>query len=261
MFGVGVGVRVGGQTAVGGGGGFDPDAQAFFDRVTTAGGTLTATEQTAVNTLVVQMKADGTWTPMKAIYPMVGASAAACAQNLKSSSFTGTFNGGWTFASTGIKGNGTNNYMSTALNMLTQQPTSANVGVYVRTNHTSTSTYPIIWAANANPIFNYLGGSQFKDSYLGVVGTNITDESGYLGFFQRSATTGTNNRRLNAIGKGTNTANYTGANATMVLGFTNTDTTNSEIAFFSIGDYITTTQQDTFYTAVQAFQTTLSRQV
>jgi hypothetical protein len=30
-----------------------------------------------VNTLVVQMKADGTWTSMKAIYPMVGASAAS----------------------------------------------------------------------------------------------------------------------------------------------------------------------------------------
>ena len=41
-------------------GGFDPDALAFFARVTAAGGTLSATEKTAVNTLVVQMKADGT---------------------------------------------------------------------------------------------------------------------------------------------------------------------------------------------------------
>jgi hypothetical protein len=39
----------------------DPDAAAFFSRVTTAGGTLTSTEQTAVNTLVVQMKAAGIW--------------------------------------------------------------------------------------------------------------------------------------------------------------------------------------------------------
>jgi hypothetical protein len=71
--------------------GYDSDAQAFFDRVTTAGGSLSTTEQDAVNTLVVQMKADGIWTKMKAVYPMVGASAAACAQNLKSSSFTGSF--------------------------------------------------------------------------------------------------------------------------------------------------------------------------
>ncbi len=59
----------------------DPDASAFFSRVTAAGGTLTTTEQNAVNTLVLDMKTAGIWTPMKAIYPMVGASAAACAQN------------------------------------------------------------------------------------------------------------------------------------------------------------------------------------
>jgi phosphodiesterase/alkaline phosphatase D-like protein len=39
----------------------DPDAQAFFDRVTDAGGSLSTTEQDAVNTLVVQMKDDGIW--------------------------------------------------------------------------------------------------------------------------------------------------------------------------------------------------------
>jgi hypothetical protein len=71
--------------------GYDSDAQAFFDRVTTASGSLSTTEQAAVNQLVLDLKANSIWTPMKAIYPMVGASAAACAQNLKSSSFTGTF--------------------------------------------------------------------------------------------------------------------------------------------------------------------------
>lgn len=84
----------------------DADAQAFFNRVSAAGGTLTATEQDAVNTLVFQMKAAGIWTGMKAIYPMVGSSAAACAQNLKSASFTGTFSSGWTFSSTGATPNG-----------------------------------------------------------------------------------------------------------------------------------------------------------
>jgi hypothetical protein len=32
--------------------GIDADAQAFFDRVTTAGGSLSTTEKTAINTLV-----------------------------------------------------------------------------------------------------------------------------------------------------------------------------------------------------------------
>ena len=92
MFGVSLGIRVG-NTSISGAG-FDSDAQAYFDRVTTAGGTLTTTEKTAVNQLVINLKANSLWTPMKAIYPMVGSSAAACAQNLKSSSFTGTFSSG-----------------------------------------------------------------------------------------------------------------------------------------------------------------------
>ena len=113
MFGVGVGIRVGGRTAVSGG--YDPDAQAFFDRVATAGGTLTTTEKNATNQLVLDMKSAGIWTAMKAVYPMVGASAAACAQNLKSSSFTGTFTSGWTFSANGVQGNGTSAYMDTNL--------------------------------------------------------------------------------------------------------------------------------------------------
>ena len=97
MFGVSLGIRVG-NTNISGGGAFDSDAQAYFDRVSTAGGTLSTTEKNAVNQLVIDLKANSLWTPMKAIYPMVGASAAACAQNLKSSSFTGAFSSGWTFA-------------------------------------------------------------------------------------------------------------------------------------------------------------------
>jgi hypothetical protein len=42
------------------GGGFDADAQAFFDRVTTAGGSLSTTEQDAVNTWFSD-ESDGIW--------------------------------------------------------------------------------------------------------------------------------------------------------------------------------------------------------
>jgi len=258
---IGFGLNIGNRVMGGGGAAFDADAQAFFDRVTAAGGTLTITEKNATNQLVLDMKSAGIWTPMKAIYPMVGASAAACAQNLKSSSFTGSFTSGWTFASTGVKGNGVSTYMSTALNMLTQQPSSANVGVYFRTTNTSASTYPIAWAAVSSPIFNYLGGPSWQDSYLGTTGTNIVNNAANTGFFQRSASVAVNNRRRNNTSQGTNTANYTAANDIMLLGINNTDSTNAEVAFFCIGDYITTTQQDTFYGLVQTFQTTLSRQV
>lgn len=93
--------------------GIDVDAQAFFDRVTAAGGSLTATEQNAIITLVADMKFTNVWNSMQAVYPMVGASAAACAQNLISASFTGTFTSGWTFSSSGIVSNGTSAYFNT----------------------------------------------------------------------------------------------------------------------------------------------------
>jgi len=79
--------------------GIDADWLAYYNRVIAAGGSLSTTEQNATKTLVADLKTAGIWSSMKAIYPMVGASAAACAQNLKSSSFTGTFTSGWTFSS------------------------------------------------------------------------------------------------------------------------------------------------------------------
>jgi len=68
----------------------DADAQAFIDRIYSADGSLSTTEADAVNDLVIDLKGYGIWTKMKAIYPMVGASAAACKQNLKSSSLSGS---------------------------------------------------------------------------------------------------------------------------------------------------------------------------
>jgi hypothetical protein len=39
----------------------DVDAQAFFDRVTAAGGSLSQTEKNAVNTLTISLKSNGVW--------------------------------------------------------------------------------------------------------------------------------------------------------------------------------------------------------
>ena len=135
---IGTGLGLGLITAAAGGAApvYDADAQAFFDRVTTAGGSLTNTEKSAVNTLVIALKANSLWTPMKAIYPMVGASAAACAQNLKSSSFTGTFSSGWTFASTGVTGNGASTYFDTNCNASTAvAQNSTHLSYYCRTSN------------------------------------------------------------------------------------------------------------------------------
>jgi hypothetical protein len=253
---------------------FDADASAFFGRVSAAGGTLSLTEKNAVNTLVIQMKADGTWTPMKAIYPMVGASAAACAQNLKSSSFTGTFTSGWTFASTGVTPNGISAYMDTALNTLTNlTTTTAHLSIYVRNNSSIVNPYDLANSTNLGLTVDstfLISRYSTNTAYFGMAdttyGTSVssTDSRGlWLG--------ATNGSRAQILYKnGTSVATGTGsgsfANNNLYLGAANGGGVASlfsskQYAFCTIGNGLSGTQQGNFYTAVQAFQTTLSRNV
>jgi hypothetical protein len=245
---------------------FDADAVAFFNRVTTAGGTLSTTEKQAVNQLVLDLKANSLWTPMKAIYPMVGASAAACAQNLKSSSFTGTFSSGWTFASTGVTGNGTSAYFNTTV--------TNNIDITDRASHWST-------------YLRTLGNSGFHGYYNGVdvvfgVQPNATNQiavglnnllssgaSSAIGYLVGSVNSSTsaklyrNNSNVYSI---TNPSSLSSFNLDFYLGALNNLGSpilysTQQIAFSSLGDNLTDTQASNFYTAVQAFQTTLSRNV
>jgi len=245
---------------------YETDAAAFFTRVTSAGGTLTTTEQQAVNSLVIQMKADGIWSAMKAIYPMVGASAAACAQNLVSSSFTGTFTSGWTFSSTGVTPNGTSAYMNTGYNVSTEGSlNSAHISAYIRNN-----------VATGSQIGAYGGTGTFHHLYA-----RYTDAKAYCGInANESSISSTNStgfwvgsRIISTVQKlyRNNTTFITGTvttgskvNRNIYVGATNggsVDYSSTQNAFSSIGDGLTDTEASNFYTAVQAFQTTLSRQV
>jgi hypothetical protein len=251
--------------------GFDADALAFFDRVTNAGGTLTTTEKTAVNQLVIDLKANSLWTPMKAIYPMVGSSAAACAQNLKSSSFTGTFTSGWTFASTGVTPNGTSAYMDTFFSPSTNGMSISNghLSSYSRSNLTggdksligvigTITEIAINFASSA--VYAMFGGNPYP-AYT------TSDKRGFYIVSRDTATTIKN--YLSGVVKvnGAIVAFPDLPTGKILLGVQGTASGNrgnysaNEQAFASIGDTIDSTQASNFYTAVQAFQTTLSRQV
>jgi hypothetical protein len=250
---------------------FDPDAAAFFARVTAAGGTLSATEQSAILTLVADLKDDGIWTKMKAIYPMVGASAAACAQNLKSSSFTGTFTAGWTFASTGVTPNGTSAYMDTTLiPNSTLSLNSTHISGYLRTNLNSNA--PILSSENASNYNNglYIWPKQVSIGYSVRLNDNSSTGGGSnsdnirgLHIAIRVSST-IKKYRLNTTQKFNFTVSSSELNTSSIyIGASrnNANYFNNEIALCTIGDGLTDTEASNFYTAVQAFQTTLSRQV
>jgi len=119
-----------------GGVSFDADAQAFI----TAASITDPTQQSAVNQLVVDLKAASIWTKMKAVYPFVGGSASTHKWNLKDprdldAAFRLGFNGGWTHSSTGALPNGSNAYANTYLapsSVLSLNSTA--FGLYSRTN-------------------------------------------------------------------------------------------------------------------------------
>lgn len=250
---------------------YDADAQAFFDRVTTAGGTLSTLEKDAVNQLVLDMKSYSIWSKMKAIYPMVGASDAACKQNLKSSSFTGTFTTGWTFASTGVTPNGTSAYMDTFFNPSLNGMSSSNghISVYNRSNLTGSniSLIGVLGSSDeiainfaSNSVFAMFGNSPYPSF------TQI-DKRGFYSVSRDTSTTVKN--YFNGLVKVDGViVGYGGnPNAKILIGVQGTSTGNrgnfsaNQQAFASIGDTLNSTESGNLYTAVQAFQTTLTRQV
>ena len=250
--------------------GVDADWLAYYNRVIAAGGSLTTTEQNATKTLVADLKANSLWTPMKAIYPMVGASAAACAQNLKSSSFTGTFSSGWTFASTGVTPNGTSAYMDTTLTPngnLSQN--DAHASIYSRTNSLSANQIDLGCGNSGgsntdlylSAAYGGSGGiSNINGSGFGGFATNTTS----LGFFlsQRTTSTNTNYYQNNNLINTHTEPSTTPSSSPIYLGRnTVAEYSLRELAFVSVGASFNATQRGNLYTAVQAFQTTLSRQV
>jgi len=247
---------------------FDADAAAFFARVTAAGGSLSTTEKQAVNQLVLDLKANSLWTPMKAIYPMVGASAAACAQNLKSSSFTGVFTSGWTFASTGVTPNGTSAYMDTALTPNGNLSlNSTHLSYYSRTNTTNSTfvemgcsiagseTYILYEYANLSYIGNNCIANFALPNITNPIGLyiNTRSSSSIVKRFLRNTMT---SYSINSTSLPTRNIFVGGYNDVGGVQYS-----QRQCAFASIGDGLTDTQASNFYTAVQAFQTTLSRNV
>lgn len=254
-----------------GGLGIDPDALAFL----TAAGITDATITTAIDTLVIQLKAIGVWAKMKAIYPFVGGTASTHKFNLKNpvdsnAAFRLSFAGGWTHSANGIQGNGANTFANTFYVPNTECNSQNNsIAIYERTNIRQQSfAIGSSNAANSNPFAiltwyftdlayyangNFLFSVSANDSRGFWQGfTNATDEV----FYRNSGQLATQSLSVKTL---TTQPLYIGCdNTNGVATFVGT----RQFAFASMGGTkLTTTEAANYYTAVQAFQTTLNRQV
>jgi len=248
-----------------GGVSFDADALAFFARVTTAGGTLSNTEKSAVNTLVVQMKSDGIWTKMKAVYPMVGASAAACSRNLKSDNFNGSFSSGWTFSSTGIVSSA-GSFMNTNIKPNDMAQNSIHFGFYnkglngqykmgvYQTSPSFSGSYLRATNATNDCDINSNTASALFQRETGMVVLNRVDALGKIVF--------NNGIKSSALSVSLAPLNFNFyLNGLNEAGTSNSTNANSDFSFCTIGDGLTDQNGIDYYNAVQTFNTTLSRQV
>jgi hypothetical protein len=265
-------IRIGVRSFVAGGGN-DADAQAFID----ASAITDVTQQSAINTLVLDLKNYGIWTKMKAIYPFVGGTATTHKWNLKDprdldAAFRLLFSGGWTHSSNGAKPNGTNAFANTYLSpsgFLSLNNTS--ISYYSRENLSLTGS-PIAAASTGNGLLILSprtdSGSQADNSGVNNTTSATTSPTSRDGLFTASRITSTAFKVYrNAVVYRNSTITSTSlSTVNLYVGARNNN--NSAIqysalqcAFASIGDGLTDTEASNLYTAVQAYQTTLSRNV
>jgi hypothetical protein len=232
---------------------FDTDAQAFI----TAAAITDATQQAAINTLVVDLKGYNIWTKMKALYPFVGGTAATHKWNLKDprdldAAFRLVFYGGWTHSSTGITGNSINTEALTKLIPSTSlSTTSGSLGFYLR-NTFLQNAYDFSPGGG-----NFFGIALYVDTRYYMYG-GLASIGGVpsAAFYAISRVGGTHKGYRNGAVNMTSTST-----ATLNPNELKFNTNSRNYAFGFIGDGLTDTEAANFYTAVQAFQVALSRNI
>jgi len=233
----------------------------------------------ALNTLESDLTTYGLTSKMKALYPFVGGTSTKHSYNfINTSLYQITWNGGWTHSSTGALPNGTNAYGNTGFKQVSNftSTSTASIGTYLRTD--SSVQGADMGAGNTN---NASEGILIYSSFLGTTyygcalgssligsGDSNSDSRGFYTVVrdsgvQRQHKRGNvtiNTSETEAVGTISDVNIYVGAGNSTNPGPSNVYS-DRETAFAFIGDTLTQTEIDNFYTAVQTFQTTLSRNV
>ena len=257
----------------------DADAMAFIS----AAGISDTTQITAIDNLVKDLKTANIWTKMQVIYPVVGGTANSHKYNLKDprnadAAFRLVFSGSWTHSSTGMKPTTANiaNYAESYFNPSANTSlNSTHLSIYVRQS-ASTSMIPVgiitdtpfyFYQINASSSAN--GGNTILNGQATnfATVTGVTDSKGF--WLGTRTTASLTSLYINGLPNTSSTASSSiSPNAILTYGARrNLQTSsfdlpsNQEIAFSSIGSGLTASEVSAFNTIVEAYQTSLSRQV
>jgi len=235
-----------------------------------ATGISDATTINAINALVIALKGYGIWTKMKAVYPFVGGTATTNKFNLvnaadSNSAFRLNFVGGWSFSSNGALPNGVNSYANTFLSPATALSlNSSHFSYYSRTNSNAAE---VEMGDNVNLLMEIrtVGISYFRVNSNTLLTFSDTDSRAFY-LLNRSASNLSNAWKNGVSQVSSANASSLLSPANIFLAALNSLGTPSafstkQCAFASIGDGLSLTEAANLYTAVQAFNTSLSRNV
>ena len=230
---------------------------------------ITATSETdttiisALNTLETDLTTYGLTAKIKALYPFVGGSAVKHKYNFMDTAVKElTFSGGWTHSANGAQPNGTNGQADTGVSKADWASlNSLSFGVYSRTNIQGIYADMGMGGTDDFNMYSYaVGGNYYR---VGATdGSQVSAGTNSLGLFVGNRIDATTVRCL---------SNGTITGKTVVQNFTNTQNcfigqslgnySPRQYALSFFADGLTDANLNNLNTLVQAFQTTLSRQV
>jgi len=216
----------------------DPDAADYFARIVSAGSTISANNQAAVNAFIVGCKADGIWTAIKAACFLAGPDNLTGA--LVPLVGTAPTNGGGNFVSgdynrtTGLKGDASTKYLDANRNNNVDPQNSFHQVVWKTQLETGVSAFI---GAGSNTSGSSNIGSTFIRSRVGVAGPGGNNVLGFIGS-SRSSSTGFDYRRGGTTLTQVAASDLPRNSATHVFGRSEASElrTDARLSFYSIGE-------------------------
>lgn len=276
-----------GAISGGGSAALDTDVQSWLTRVASASGTVSAGTQTAVNTFVLACKAASIWTLFRRLNLCVGDFNASFVPLVNTSGGTTDTNinlvSGDYSESLGWQTDGSTKCINTGY---TPSEATGGLSVYLRTTQTSNTTARVpIGSRNAGSTQIYRIGGNLSDlgatsgGVISIWGENILTPGdcpqttgGLTATLWHGVRTASNAARLFKAGVsvGTSTASKTPSTPAAALYVLAQNAAGTAASFLESGSRLAgygcdigmnQTQAADYYTAMQAFQTAMGRQV
>ena len=253
-----------------------PKVAEFISVLSANSSPLTGSQVNALNNLYIGLVANGLDTKMLALYPFIGGTANAHKFNLMDArdadaAFRLNFIGGWTHSSNGATPNGTTGYADSFFTPSVNNVANSSHLTYYSRTLVSESKIEIGCYGSTGNNFNQIaisfGGTTFCNPNNSGAAAAVSFASNSQGFFLASRTSATDVFGQRNLAQVTGTAATTRAARKIFLGALNDPAlgpfyfSTKQCAFASIGNGLTINEGLIFYRLVQAYQTTLGRQV